>query len=122
MAENGMDRMAREEFKGAEPRVFSTDPDNPEDGRIFVWTKVGWFEREEGQWGDVAFTPVADSEEQLRDWVSRDIPDTDLTELDNASELGRMVCQEFNEQAESPLYPEAPETSSEEPFEEQDVT
>jgi hypothetical protein len=64
MGLEGMDRMAREEFEGARPRVFGTDPDNPEHGRVFIWTKMGWFERAEGPWGDVTFTPVADSEDQ----------------------------------------------------------
>lgn len=116
----GMERMARDQFKGGRPRVFGTNPDNPANGRIFIWTTTGWFEREEGPWGNVAFSPVADSEDQLRDWISRDNPDIDLVELDN--EYGRMVYQEFREYAESALYPESPETSSQEPFEEQDVT
>jgi hypothetical protein len=118
MGLEGMDRMAREEFRGARPRVFGTDPDNPEHGRIFIWTKMGWFERVEGPWGDVTFSPVADSEEQLKEWISRDNPGADLVEMDN--QFGRTVYQEFIE--EEPLYPESPETSSQEPFDEQDVT
>ncbi len=118
MSQEGLDRLAREEFKGSRPRIFGTDPDDPEHGRIFVWTKMGWFERVEGPWGDVAFTPVADSEEQLRTWISQDNPDIDLVELKNA--VGKMVYQEFTE--DEPLYPEAPETSSQEPFDEQDTT
>ena len=99
-----------------------TDPDYPEEGRIFVWTKMGWFEREEGPWGDVAFAPVADSEEDLKDWLTRDDPNIDLVELDRESEFGRMVSEEFSEQSQDALYPEAPETSSQEPFDEQNVT
>lgn len=63
MGIDGMERMAREEFRGARPRVFGTNPDDPENGRTFVWTQMGWFERVAGPWGDVAFTPVADSED-----------------------------------------------------------
>jgi hypothetical protein len=122
MALDGMDRMAREEYTGAAPRVFVTNPDAPENGRTFIWTQMGWLEREEGSWGDVAFSPVADSEDQLRDWIDRETPDVDLVELDNKNEYGRTVLQEFKENAENALYPESPETSSEEPFEEQDVT
>jgi hypothetical protein len=118
MSQEGMDRMAREEFRGARPRIFGTDPDNPEHGRVFIWTKMGWFERSEGPWGDVTFTPVADSEDELKEWISREDPDIDLVEMNN--EFGRTVYQEFME--EEPLYPEAPETSSEEPFDEQDTT
>jgi hypothetical protein len=39
--------------------------------------------------------------------------------MDN--EFGRMVLDEFIENEEEALYPEAPENSSEEPFEEQDT-
>jgi hypothetical protein len=122
MALDGMDRMAREEYKGASPRIFVTNPEDPENGRTFIWTQMGWLEREEGSWGDVAFTPVADSEDQLRDWIARSDPDIDLVELDNQNEYQRTVLQEFKEQAEEVLYPESPENSSEEPFEEQDGT
>ncbi len=117
-----MEGMAREEFRGARPRVFGTNADDPASGRIFVWTTQGWFEREEGPWGDVAFTPVADSETELKAWISQKDPEADLVELGQDDEYGRMVFEEFKENAEAPLYPEAPETSSEEPFEEQDVT
>jgi hypothetical protein len=116
----GMERMGREEFSGARPRVFGTNPDNPPGGRIFIWTQVGWFEREEGPWGDVAFTPIADSEDQLRDKLTRDNADVDLAEL--TDEYGRMVYEEFMENAEQPLYPEAPENPNEPQFEEQDAT
>ena len=116
----GMERMGREAYQGSEPRAFGTNPDNPPAGRIFVWTQAGWFEREEGPWGNVVFTPIAESEDELRSSLERDNPDVDLVELED--EYGRMVCEEFAENAEMPLYPEAPETSSQPPFEEQDVT
>jgi hypothetical protein len=122
MSYEGMGRMAKEAFAGAKPRVFSTNPDIPENGRIFIWTKTGWFERIEGAWGNVAFTPVADDETQLREWLSRDNPDADLIELDLKSEFGRTVYEEFRENLESVLYSESPETSSQPPFDEQDVT
>jgi hypothetical protein len=118
--EEGMDHMAREQFEGANPRVFGSNPDNPEKGRIFVWTKMGWLEREEGPWGEVAFSPIADSEDQLKDILNEEDPDSDLVELEG--KLGKTVYQEFMESAESTLYPEAPETSDEEPFDEQNVT
>ena len=120
MGLDGMDRLARDEFRGARPRIFRTESGKTQEFRTFVWTKMGWFERMEGPWGDVAFTPVADSEEQLRDWLSQDDADIDLIELDK--EYDRNVYQEFMEQADQPLYPESPENSSQEPFEEQDVT
>ncbi len=121
MGIDGMDRMARDQFRGASPRVFGTDPDNPENGRIFIWTQMGWFERIEGPWGNVTFTPVADDENQLREWLSQDNPDTDLSELDEKDELGKTVCEEFLENTEQALYPESPETSSEEYIKEDDI-
>jgi hypothetical protein len=122
MAIDGMARMGRDEFRGARPRIYTTNADDAEHGRIFIWSKVGWFERVEGPWGDIAFTPVADSEDELKNWLAQSIPDFDLVEIDLNTEFGKMVFAEFREQAEMALYPEAPETSSEEPFEEQDKT
>jgi hypothetical protein len=29
------------EFRGARVKTFETDPGNPHEGRIFVWTKTG---------------------------------------------------------------------------------
>jgi hypothetical protein len=100
----------REEFRGARIQILGTNPDDPENGRVFVWTKMGWFERLEGQWGDVAFTPVAESEEELRELILRDNPEADLTEL--GGDFRKKVSEEFIEQ--SPSYPDSPEDSSEE--------
>ena len=100
----------REEFRGAPIQILGTNPDDPEEGRIFVWTKMGWFERLEGQWGDVAFTPVAESEEELRELILRDNPEADLNELGGG--FRKKVSEEFIEQ--SPSYPDSPEDSSEE--------
>ena len=100
----------REEFRGAPIQILGTNPDDPENGRIFVWTKMGWFERLEGQWGDVAFTPVAESEIELRELVARENPDADLNEL--GGEFGKTVSEEFI--AQSPSYPDSPEDSDEE--------
>ena len=100
----------REEFRGAPIQILGTNPDEPDNGRVFVWTKMGWFERLEGQWGDVAFSPVAESEEELKEIVSRDNPEADLTEL--GGEFRKQVTEEFIEQ--SPSYQESPEDSREE--------
>ncbi|MCX5999110.1 MAG: hypothetical protein NTU41_05810, partial [Chloroflexi bacterium] len=59
-----------DESDEAQLRIFGTNPDNPDEGRIFVWSKVGWFERLEGSSGDVAFTPVAQSEDELRELIA----------------------------------------------------
>ena len=71
----------REEFRGAQVQILGTNPNTPEKGRIFVWTKMGWFERLEGPSRNVAFTSVAGSEEELRELISRDNPQADLHEL-----------------------------------------
>jgi hypothetical protein len=115
MPDNG-EQSEREEFKGARIQILGTNPDDPENGRIFVWTKMGWFERLEGQWGDVAFTPIAESEEELREMVSRESPEADLSEL--AGEFRDQVAEEFLEQ--SPSYPESPEDTVEEDEEDDD--
>ena len=107
--------MEKELFGGVEPRVFTTNPDDPGEGRTFVWAKTRWYERLEGTSGAVAFTPVADSENELRVWLSQQQL-AELTELDD--EEAYMVREEFLEQ--SALYPEAPELSDEEPFQEQE--
>ena len=100
----------REESCGTKIQILGTNPDHPEKGRIFVWTKMGWFERLEGQSGDVAFIPIADSEEELRELISRDNPNTDLSDL--RGKYRKMVSEEFIEQ--SPSYSDSPEDSSEE--------
>jgi hypothetical protein len=100
----------REESRGAEIQILGTNPNNPEKGRIFVWTKMGWFERLEGQSGNIAFTPIAESEEELRELISRDNPNTDLDDL--RGNYRKKVSEEFIEQ--SPSYSDSPEDSSEE--------
>ena len=112
MVDNG-GQSEREEFRGARIQILGTNPDTPEEGRIFVWTKMGWFERLEGQSGNVAFTPVADSEEELRELISRDNAQADLHEL--SGEYRKMVSEEFIEQSRS--YSDFPEDSNEEPDE-----
>jgi hypothetical protein len=101
-------------FRDTEPRIFSTNPKNPENGRTFVWAWTEWFERLEGESGAVSFTPVADSETQLRRWLIIQ-KCKDIIEIDD--DFAHDVHDEFLEQV--PLFPEAPETSSEEPFTEQ---
>lgn len=113
MVDNG-GHSEREEFRGARIQILGTNPDTPEEGRIFVWTKMGWFERLEGQSGDVAFTPIAQSESELRELISRDDPSADLVQL--GREYRKMVSKEFIEQ--SPSYRDSPEYSDEEPLEE----
>ena len=100
----------REESRGAKIQILGTNPDNPDKGRIFVWTKMGWFERLEGSSGDIAFTPIADSEEELRELISRDNLNTDLYNL--KGKYRKRVSEEFIEQ--SPSYSSSPEDSSEE--------
>lgn len=107
----------QEEKREARPRIYGTNLDDPENGRIFVWTKTGWFERIEGTSGNVAFTPIADDEKELRELIARDDSAADLFQL--GSEYRKTVTEEFFEQETSyrdtPLYAEdEPEDEDEE--------
>ena len=97
----------REESLGAKIQILGTNPDDPDKGRIFVWTKMGWLERLEGQSGDVAFTPIAESEKELREVISRDNPDAELCDI--TGEFRKQVVEEFIDQ--SPSYSDSPEDS-----------
>jgi hypothetical protein len=106
----------REESLGAKIQILGTNPDDPDKGRIFVWTKMGWFERLEGESGDIAFIPIAESEKELREVISRDNPNTDLDDL--RGEFRKIVSEEFIEQ--SPSYSDSPENSTVEADDDED--
>src|SRR5512139_2004147 len=110
----GREHAGFEEFHGARLRVYRTNADNPEEGRVFVWTKTGWFERIEGSSGNVAFTPVAASEADLRELIARDSPATDIIELGGG--YRKMISEEFLEQSMS--YRDYPGYSTDEPSDE----
>ena len=107
------EHITQDKFRGARLRILGTDPDNPEEGRIFVWTKMGWFERAQGQSGDVAFIPVAQSENELREFISRDDPSVEFIPL--GLKYRKMISEEFTEQ--SPSSSDSTQDSSEEPDE-----
>ena len=113
---NNEENSEREESRGAKIQILGTNPDDPDKGRIFVWTKMGWFERLEGQSGDIAFTPIAESEKELREVISRDNPNADLDNI--RGEFRKKVSEEFIEQ--SPSYSDDPEDSSEEADDDED--
>jgi hypothetical protein len=87
------------EFRGARPRIFGTNSEDPDTGRIFVWTRNGWFERIEGSLGNVAFTPIANSEAELRELIAQEDPSFDLVEL--SGEYRKTISEEFMEEAAS---------------------
>ncbi len=94
-------------LRGAEPAAFTTNPDDPfDEGRIFVWSKMGWFERLEGPTGNVEFMPIAKSEHEMHEMLGEE----ELVYLGDQEE-GQLVVSEFLEQ--SPLWPESPEMSDE---------
>jgi hypothetical protein len=64
----------------------------------------------------VTFTPVAKSEDELREFISRDDPSSDLFPL--SGEYRKMVSAEFAEQSAS--YRDSPQYSDEESSEEND--
>ena len=98
----------REEFRGAPVQILGTNPEHPEKGRIFVWTKMGWFERIVAS-GNVVFTPIAESEEELKELILEDDPEADLSDL--AGTYRKKISEEFIEQSRS--YQEEPEESAE---------
>jgi hypothetical protein len=112
--EETKERAVNEEFHGNRLRIFGTNLDDPDEGRIFVWTKTGWFERIEGSSGNVAFTPISDSEVELRELIARDDPSADLFEL--SGEYRKLVSEEFVEQSIS--YRDYPGPSRDEPSDE----
>jgi hypothetical protein len=108
------DADALSDANDARLQIFGTDPDNPENGRIFVLTNTGWFERIEGESRAVAFTFIVQSESELREYISRDDPSANLVQL--GGKYREMVSEEFMEQ--SPQYRDSPEYSDEDPLEE----
>ncbi len=95
-------------FADADARVYTTDPNRPASARTFVWANARWYEREEGVIGTgaVDFSPVADSDEELRTWLRES--DLDVDELD-AGDFYVMVLEEFVNQT-PPLH-QSPERS-----------
>ncbi|MFC1971417.1 hypothetical protein ACFLV0_05795 [Chloroflexota bacterium] len=73
---------------------------------------MGWFEREQGASGNVAFIPVAQSENELRELIFRDDPSIYLVSL--GGEYRKRVSDEFVEQSLSSRYSEDSEDSTEE--------
>lgn len=99
-----------------DPRVFVTDPEDPEEGRVFVWALTRWYERvSDEETGAVEFPHLFDTDKELDDWlqVEEKINPDDLVEMDEGDDFGRLVREEFLNQ--TPLYPEAPELSDEVP-------
>jgi hypothetical protein len=86
---------------------LATRPDEPEAGRVFVWAHTRWFERMESPTdnGAIEFSPIADSEDDLRERLRGE--GVDMDELDD--EFAGVVKDEFLN--EVPLYPEAEEES-----------
>ncbi len=101
-------------FRETEPRIYATHPKNPEAGRVFVWAWTQWFERLEGDSGAVSFTPVANSEPELKKWLILNKCDRDLVEI--KGHFAKDVMEEFLEQ--TPLLPE----SIESPFQQEILT
>lgn len=93
-----------------DPRIFTTDPNDPAEGRTFVWVSMGWFERVEAEDGDgaVDFSPLSMDEHALRRWLSEQ--DLEIAEVDD--DFAADVREEFL--ADEPLYMEAPELSNQE--------
>jgi hypothetical protein len=88
--------MPEDEFRGDRLRIYGTNINNPEEGRIFVWTRTGWFERIRGSPGNVAFALVADSDTDLQKLLIGEGPSVDLVEM--GDRWRKTVSEEFLEQ------------------------
>ncbi|MEO8458458.1 MAG: hypothetical protein ABI559_11680 [Chloroflexota bacterium] len=97
-------------WENEDPHVFTTNPDDPDEGRTFVWVSTGWFERIEAEDGDggVEFSPLSMDEHALREWLSEQ--NLEITEIDD--DYAEDVREELL--ADEPLYMEAPELSNQE--------
>lgn len=105
---------------GTDPRIYVTNPDEPEDGRVFIYAKTRWYERVSDPWGGLVYQHVADEEEHLDDYMARDGSPDDLTELDPLDDdFARSVVESFLRH--SPLYQGEVETSGEPPFAERET-
>jgi len=91
------EQLYRNESHGASTRILGTNPNNPEEGRVFLWTKAGWFERIENQSGDLNFTLVAKSEDEMSVFIERDLASIDLVQL--GPEYRKKVFEEFTGQS-----------------------
>ena len=111
--------MEEELYSAAAVRVFTTARVDLEEGRTFVWAKTKWYERVTASNGAVEFVHVADSEPDLHRWLAEEeqIDPTALNEVDRGQRFYRDIVEEFS--GEAPLYPEAPESSDEAPFSEE---
>ena len=93
------ENLSYDEFSGARIQILGTNPNNPYEGRIFVWTKMGWYERLEGQAGNAAFTHIAESQDELRELISRENSGAGLFEI--GGEYRKIVSLEFIAQSRS---------------------
>lgn len=75
---------------GSDVAVFATQPEAPEEGRIFLWCDTMWYELVVGDSDAIAFEPVASTQEEL-DALLADGEERELWELDDefAEDLAR---------------------------------
>ncbi len=85
--------MPEDEFRGVRLRIYSTNLNNPEEGRIFVLTRTGWFERIMGSPGNVAFALIADYDTDFQKLLMEEGPSADLVEM--GDRWRKMVSEEF---------------------------
>jgi hypothetical protein len=68
-------------FNGTRVKIFGTNPNDPENGRIYLKTKLGWFERSKNESGDLMLAPVSQVEAKLLDFVGNGGASTELIPL-----------------------------------------
>ncbi|MEX2599483.1 MAG: hypothetical protein WD533_07495 [Dehalococcoidia bacterium] len=97
-------------------RVFNTNPSAPEEGHTYVWSDARWYERIEEPGGAVAFSLIAETEDDLRGRLLE--RGAEVSEIDE--EFARQVRGEFQETMPLDMYPE--DLSDAPPFQEQKVS
>jgi len=80
-------------FYGTQVKVFGTDPKNPEDGRIYLRTKLGWFERAKAESGDVILTLMPPAGQKMLESVGNGNSSSELFPL--GPEYQKKICDEL---------------------------
>jgi hypothetical protein len=68
-------------FNGTRVKIFGTNPNNPENGKIYLKTKIGWFERSKSESGDLMLAPISQIEAKLLDFAARGGATTELVPI-----------------------------------------
>jgi hypothetical protein len=68
-------------FNGARVKIFGTNLNDPKNERIYLKTKLGWFERNKNESGDLRLATVSQIEAKLLEFVGNGGASTELIPL-----------------------------------------